>query len=700
MKKTAYIFRSLFLSGLLIVFARMSVSYGDNAPIVAAPVDHFNEVASYLNPLDPFTHRQTHMLIAFSKFKGEAPGDSLAPLWAEQMFNGQKGSITYYFDEISFGQMKVTGDYLPKRYELPRDETFYVNNIEQYTYDLLKLIDKDKSVNFADYDNDGLDGIPANEDDDGLVDYIILMPMSRPVNFIQGFATGIPSLRVNGTFYTNDLNYMNTTIQINSDSGSISVGSNFNQAVGTICHEYIHYFGLPDLYDTSYSNYETDSAGIGFWGIMGRGSNGWNSQGGPVGPCAYTRMRLGIIGINNSNIEDIFGIHKKVIISDVGLSHGKVYRIWVNSYEYFLIEYRRKDSTFADRYIPRNGLLIWHIYENSHNNYNEDSKLCDLECADGKFLDAGYPKGLKRSASEGKDNLDYWSHNEWYSNTYAGNLGDRTDVFDGNRYTRFGPTTNPNSNSMIIDKYTGIEISNIHPVGKDMLFDVSTPPFTDWDSEKYPLIGSAYLRHNIVFEYEDTPLQKGNAVYRVQYGINSNEGEILTVFGDSLTVDTTDSLDYLGIQNIIEQRIVSGGPRKSNSRMTRSNMSLNELTDELAGLGISFDEIGSGRTPSWIQKISVEFEEPDRQKAIELSQNYPNPFNSLTSISYQTAEAGPVTLEVFNLIGQKVLSVDRGYEDAGFHSVTLNFEGLSSGVYVYRISGRSISETKKLLLIR
>ncbi|MFC1552912.1 T9SS type A sorting domain-containing protein [Candidatus Latescibacterota bacterium] len=700
MKNKAYTFRSLFLIVPLIVFSHISVSYGDNTPVAGMAADHLNELTSIPSYRDPTTHRKTHMLVAFSKFKGEAPGDSLAPEWAEQMFNGEKGSIPYYFDEISFGQMKVTGEYLPKRYELPRDETFYVNNTEQYSYDLLKLIDKDKSVNFADYDNDGPDGIPASVDDDGLVDYIVLMPMSRPVNFIRQYATGIASLKIIGTFYTNDLNYINSTIRIKSYSGSIAVGSSVNQAIGTICHEYIHYFGLPDLYDTSYTDNESDSGGIGFWCVMGQGSIGWNYQGGPVAPCAYVKMRLGIIGINNSNIEDIFGIHKNVRISDVALAHGKVYRIWINSREYFLIEYRRNDSTHADRNIPKNGLLIWHIYENSYGNHYEESKLCDLECADGKFLDAGYPKGTKQSASEGGDNLDFWAHDDWYTETYAGNLGDASDVFDGRRYTRFGTNTNPNTNSMITDKQTGIEISNIRPSGKDMVFDVSTPPFTDWDKEKYPLIGTAYLRHNIVFEIEGTLLQKGNAVYRIQYGTNSNEGEILTVFEDSLTVDTTDSLNYLDIQNIIEQRIVSGDLRNSNSRITRSNMSLNELTDELAVKGISFEEIGSGRTPSWIQKISVTFEEPDRQKAIALSQNYPNPFNSLTAISYQTAEAGPVTLEVFNLIGQKVLSVDRGYEDAGFHSVTLNFEGLSSGVYVYRIIGRSISESKKLLLIR
>ncbi len=700
MKNLLNIYRRLILLVLIGVISKTGVSFGLNNPETFYTPDEFNNITADLYDLDPISNRKIHMLVIFSKFKGEAPEYSLAPSWASRLFDGNPGSVTYYFDEISHGQMVVTGDYEEIMYELPEGEDYYVNNLEEYTRDLLRLVDKDKSIDFAKYDNDGPDGIPANEDDDGIVDYIVLMPISRPYNFITRNATGVARLGLQGSFYTNSLNYMNRTIKINWNSGSISRGSNFDEAVGNICHEYIHYFGVPDLYDRFYTSDETDSGGIGFWGIMGQGAVGWNYQGGPVAPSAYTRMLLGIIGENNANLEDIFGIHRNVRINDIGTAQGKVYRLWVSEREYFLIANRRNDSTYADRNLPNSGILIWHIYENSFGNYYEESKLCDLECADGKYRDAGFPKGKSPDTFKGGDNLDFWSHNSWYAETYGGNLGDATDVFDGLRYTSFGKYTNPNSNTKIVDQQTNIEITNIRRDGKDMIFDVSTTPFTEWDKEKYPLIGTAYQRHNNVFKYNEADIIETNTVYRIQYADNRLSDDIITVYKDSITVDIADSLNYLDVQHIIEKRLVSGNVRNTNSRISRKNLSMSEFTSELASTGISFSEIGSGTTPAWIQKISVSFEDSDRQQPIVLSQNYPNPFNTNTTIEYRTAEAGPVTLEVYNLAGQKVIAVDRGHEKAGHHTIALNFDGLSSGIYLYRIVGRSISETKKLLFIR
>ena len=85
---------------------------------------------------------------------------------------------------------------------------------------------------------------------------------------------------------------------------------------------------------------------------------------------------------------------------------------------------------------------------------------------------------------------------------------------------------------------------------------------------------------------------------------------------------------------------------------------------------------------------------------IELPQNYPNPFNSTTAISYKIPYYGNVKLTVYNILGHKVMEIDRGYEEAGWHTIQLDPEGLSSGVYLYRISANMVSKTNKLLLIR
>lgn len=83
-----------------------------------------------------------------------------------------------------------------------------------------------------------------------------------------------------------------------------------------------------------------------------------------------------------------------------------------------------------------------------------------------------------------------------------------------------------------------------------------------------------------------------------------------------------------------------------------------------------------------------------------LNQNYPNPFNPSTTISYQLPVASHVSLKVYDLLGNEVVSLINEFKGAGSYSVNFDAAGLSSGTYFYRLNTGSFTETKKLLLMK
>jgi hypothetical protein len=84
-----------------------------------------------------------------------------------------------------------------------------------------------------------------------------------------------------------------------------------------------------------------------------------------------------------------------------------------------------------------------------------------------------------------------------------------------------------------------------------------------------------------------------------------------------------------------------------------------------------------------------------------LSPAYPNPFNPTTQFALTVAERQQVTVEVFNTLGQRVQLLFSGTMEGG-ESRTFVFDAgsLPSGIYLYRVTGRSFTETRNITLMK
>ena len=88
-----------------------------------------------------------------------------------------------------------------------------------------------------------------------------------------------------------------------------------------------------------------------------------------------------------------------------------------------------------------------------------------------------------------------------------------------------------------------------------------------------------------------------------------------------------------------------------------------------------------------------------------LHQNYPNPFNPSTRIRYSLSGAAPVTLKIYNAVGQVVKTLVDEHARAGEYEIQWdgldsNFREVTNGVYFYQMKVGDFTDTKKMILAK
>lgn len=85
---------------------------------------------------------------------------------------------------------------------------------------------------------------------------------------------------------------------------------------------------------------------------------------------------------------------------------------------------------------------------------------------------------------------------------------------------------------------------------------------------------------------------------------------------------------------------------------------------------------------------------------LELEQNYPNPFNPVTNIRYGLPKTTDVKLTVYNVLGQRMLTLVDEQQEAGWHEVKFDGTSISSGIYYYILEAGGSTEAKQLVLVK
>lgn len=86
------------------------------------------------------------------------------------------------------------------------------------------------------------------------------------------------------------------------------------------------------------------------------------------------------------------------------------------------------------------------------------------------------------------------------------------------------------------------------------------------------------------------------------------------------------------------------------------------------------------------------------RKVYLLGQNYPNPFHNETVIQYNVAEAGKVSLSLYDMNGKLIKILVNGSRESGTHTVRFNSASLSSGIYFYKMQSGNFSAVKKMII--
>ncbi len=302
----------------------------------------------------------------------------------ESLVFGSSNSLKKYYEEVSYGQLTISGSIAGSTWvRAPHSHDWYGDEVSEGDDDEngpAWKIAKD-AINAA---NAYVDFSSFDSNSDGTIQegevHIMVVAAGDPQSQ-TGVASDLWPHR--WTIYDSSFKCDGVYLGGSGTCGYTLVTE--NTPMGTFAHEFGHDIGLPDLYDTSYSN-----NGLGRWCLMSSG-NHLDSGNTPAHPSAWCKLLLGWLTPTVINANILSQPVKNVE------TNKDVLKLPISTTEYFLIENRQK--TAFDSALPGSGIMIWHVddsvgsFSSNDLQHTTSHKRVDLEEADNYGLDDKADKG-------------------------------------------------------------------------------------------------------------------------------------------------------------------------------------------------------------------------------------------------------------------------------------------------------------------
>jgi len=287
--------------------------------------------------------------------------------------------------------------------------------------------------------------------------------------------------------------------------------------------------------------------------------------------------------------------------------------------------------------------------------------------------------------------IDEWTHYSYGRHVYAGIGAYRTDEFGG---------------------WPAIEalIDTARAAGSDGLLFFRSGSFDQSDGYYWTQIGQNRFRDLATVPpmwWKDPLPPEPPGDLQV---VSVKQGYLLS-WGAPAAASDGDVAEYYGVYRTTGTAVDVNDPQQLIHLTVDQGT---EFTDTSAqpGIGyryavVSYDDGDNESAPSGEVSTGIEIaQEGALPAASRLHQNYPNPFNAGTTISFELAQGPlPTTLEIYNVMGQKVATLLKGERDSGQYQISgdgVDRRGhdVASGIYFFVLRAADWHQTKRMILLR